>query len=124
MNDLAGRISDAELGVMKVLWEARRELPVTVIREKLQERKGWEPTTIKTLVSRLAGKGVISQEKCGVFYYKPLVTEQEYNEWVTINLVDKVYQGNVKNLIAALVNSDGLTPEDLKELREMFRVEE
>ena len=124
MNDLAGRISDAELEVMKVLWEARRELPVTVIREKLQERKGWEPTTIKTLVSRLAGKGVISQEKCGVFYYKPLVTEQEYNEWVTINLVDKVYQGNVKNLIAALVNSDGLTPEDLKELREMFRVEE
>ena len=124
MNDLAGRISDAELEVMKVLWEARRELPVTVIREKLQERKGWEPTTIKTLVSRLAGKGVISQEKCGVFYYKPLVTEQEYNEWVTNNLVDKVYQGNVKNLIAALVNSVGLTPEDLKELREMFRVEE
>ena len=124
MNDLAGRISDAELEVMKVLWEARRELPVTVIREKLQERKGWEPTTIKTLVSRLAGKGVISQEKCGVFYYKPLVTEQEYNEWATNNLVDKVYQGNVKNLIAALVNSDGLTPEDLKELREMFRVEE
>ena len=124
MNDLAGRISDAELEVMKVLWEAQRELPVTVIREKLQERKGWEPTTIKTLVSRLAGKGVISQEKCGVFYYKPLVTEQEYNEWVTNNLVDKVYQGNVKNLIAALVNSDGLTPEDLKELREMFRVEE
>ena len=124
MNDLAGRISDAELEVMKVLWEARRELPVTVIREKLQERKGWEPTTIKTLVSRLAGKGVISQEKCGVFYYKPLVTEQEYNEWVTNNLVDKVYQGNVKNLIAALVNSDGLTPEDLNELREMFRVEE
>ena len=124
MNDLAGRISDAELEVMKVLWEARRELPVTVIREKLQERKGWEPTTIKTLVSRLAGKGVISQEKCGVFYYKPLVTEQEYNEWVTNNLVDKVYQGNVKNLIAALVNSDGLTPEDLKELREMFRVED
>lgn len=124
MNDLAGKISDAELEVMKVLWEARHELPVTVIREKLQERKGWEPTTIKTLVSRLAGKGVISQEKCGVFYYKPLVTEQEYNEWVTSNLVDKVYQGNVKNLIAALVNSDGLTPEDLKELREMFRVEE
>ena len=117
MNDLAGKISDAELEVMKVLWEARHELPVT-------ERKGWEPTTIKTLVSRLAGKGVISQEKCGVFYYKPLVTEQEYNEWVTNNLVDKVYQGNVKNLIAALVNSDGLTPEDLKELREMFRVEE
>ena len=124
MNQLAEKISDSELDVMKVLWEAEDALPVTVIREKLQERKGWEPTTIKTLVSRLAGKGVISQEKCGVFYYKPLVTEQEYNEWVTNNLVDKVYQGNVKNLIAALVRSDDLTEADLKALREMFVVED
>ena len=124
MNDLAGRISDAELEVMKVLWEAKCDLPVTNIREKLQERKGWEPTTIKTLVSRLVGKGVIKQEKFGVFYYTPLVTEKEYNEWVTNSLVDKVYDGSVKNLIAALVNSDGLTPEDLKELRDMFKVED
>ena len=124
MNTIAEKISDSELEVMKVLWEAGDALSITEIRTLLQERKGWEATTVKTLVSRLAGKGVISQEKCGVFYYKPLVTEQEYNEWVTNNLVDKVYQGNVKNLIAALVNSDGLTPEDLKELREMFRVEE
>ena len=124
MNELAGRISDAELEVMKVLWEAECELPVTIIREKLQERKGWEPTTIKTLVSRLVGKGVIKQEKLSVFYYTPLVTEKEYNEWVTNSLVDKVYDGSVKNLIAALVNSDGLTPEDLKELRDMFKVED
>ena len=124
MNELAGRISDAELEVMKVLWEAECDLPVTNIREKLQERKGWEPTTIKTLVSRLVGKGVIKQEKFGVFYYTPLVTEKEYNEWVTNSLVDKVYDGSVKNLIAALVNSDGLTPEDLKELRDMFKVED
>ena len=102
MNELAGRISDAELEVMKVLWEAKCDLPVTIIREKLQERKGWEPTTIKTLVSRLVGKGVIKQEKFGVFYYTPLVTEKEYNEWVTNSLVDKVYDGSVKNLIAAL----------------------
>lgn len=124
MNELAGRISDAELEVMKVLWEAECDLPVTIIREKLQERKGWEPTTIKTLVSRLLGKGVIKQEKFGVFYYTPLVTEKEYNEWVTNSLVDKVYKGSVKNLIAALVSSDELSPEDLKELRDMFKVED
>ena len=124
MNELAGRISDAELEVMKVLWEAECDLPVTIIREKLQERKGWEPTTIKTLVSRLLGKGVIKQEKFGVFYYTPLVTEKEYNEWVTNSLVDKVYKGSVKNLIAALVSSDELSPDDLKELRDMFKVED
>ena len=111
MNQLAEKISDSELDVMKVLWEAEDALPVTVIREKLQERKGWEATTVKTLVSRLLGKGVIAQEKRKVFFYSPLVTEAEYNEWATSNLIHRLYKGSAKNLIAALVRSD-----DLKEL--------
>ena len=123
MNQLAEKISDSELDVMKVLWEAEDALPVTVIREKLQERKGWEATTVKTLVSRLLGKGVIAQEKRKVFFYSPLVTEAEYNEWATSNLIHRLYKGSAKNLIAALVQSDGLTEEDLAELREVFVVE-
>ena len=124
MNQLAERISDSELDVMKVLWEAEDALPVTVIREKLQERKGWEATTVKTLVSRLLGKGVIAQEKRKVFFYSPLVNEAEYNEWATSNLIHRLYKGSAKNLIAALVRSDDLTEADLKELREMFVVED
>lgn len=124
MNQLAERISDSELDVMKVLWEAEDALPVTVIREKLQERKGWEATTVKTLVSRLLGKGVIAQEKRKVFFYSPLVTEAEYNEWATSNLIHRLYKGSAKNLIAALVRSDDLTEADLKALREMFVVED
>lgn len=124
MNQLAEKISDSELDVMKVLWEAEDALPVTVIREKLQERKGWEATTVKTLVSRLLGKGVIAQEKRKVFFYSPLVTEAEYNEWATSNLIHRLYKGSAKSLIAALVRSDDLTEADLKELREMFVVED
>ena len=124
MNQLAEKIYDSELDVMKVLWEAEDALPVTVIREKLQERKGWEATTVKTLVSRLLGKGVIAQEKRKVFFYSPLVTEAEYNEWATSNLIHRLYKGSAKNLIAALVRSDDLTEADLKELREMFVVED
>ena len=55
MNPLAEKISDSELEVMKVLWEAEGALPVTTIREALALRKGWEATTVKTLISRLLG---------------------------------------------------------------------
>ena len=40
MNSLAEKISDSELEVMKVLWEAEDALPVTTIREVLSARKG------------------------------------------------------------------------------------
>ena len=123
MKALAEKISDSELDVMKVLWEAEDALPITVIREQLQKRQGWEATTVKTLVSRLVTKGVVAQEKRKVFFYTPLVTEAEYNEWATNTLIHRLYKGSTKDLIAALVHSDGLTEDDLAELRAMFVVE-
>lgn len=124
MNSLAEKISDSELEVMKVLWEAEDALPVTAIRETLADRKGWEATTVKTLVNRLVGKGAVSQEKRKVFFYAPLISEKEYNAWATGNLIQRLYKGSVKDLVAALVSSDELSDADIAELRSMFVVKE
>lgn len=124
MEHPAGRITDSEYEVMKVLWEAGEPLPVTDIRRALQTRKGWEATTVKTLVSRLTEKGALIQEKRNVYYYHPAITEAEYNRWATGNLIHRLYRGSAKNLIAALVNSEGLTQSDIEELRDLFHVEE
>ena len=123
VNELAPKISDSELEVMRVLWRAGDALPVTEIRETLQKSRGWEATTVKTLVSRLVSKGVLKQEKRGVFYYTPLITEAAYNDWATHDLISRVYHGSARDLVAALVRSDGLTKSDLKELRDFFRIE-
>lgn len=120
MNALAEKISDSELEVMHVLWDASEPLPVADIRRELQSQRGWESTTIKTLVQRLVIKGVVRQEKRGMYYYTPLISEKEYNDWATERLVHKLYRGNVKNLVAALVQADELSEKDLDELRAML----
>ena len=122
--ELAGKISDSELEVMKLLWRAGEALPVTEIRETLQRTKGWEATTVKTLVSRLVSKGALGQEKRNVYYYTPLISERDYNDWATHSPIRRLYNGSARELVAALVHSDGLTPEDLDELRAMFKVED
>lgn len=121
MNELAEKITDSELEVMRTLWDSADALPIAEIRRTLQERQGWEATTIKTLVSRLCSKGAVAQERRKVFYYRALISEQEYNEWATGDLIRKLYRGSAKNLVAALLHSDELTTEDVDELRAMFR---
>ncbi len=123
-NELAEKISDSELEVMKLLWLAGDALPVTEIRETLQRTRGWEATTVKTLVSRLVSKGALRQEKRNVFYYSPLITEREYNAWATDSLIRRLYNGSARDLVAALVRSEGLTQQDIAELRTMFKVED
>ncbi len=122
--NLASKITDSELEVMKLLWCAKDALPVTAIREQLQESKGWEPATIKTLISRLVSKGAVLQEKRNVYYYSPAITEKEYSSWATKDLITRIFNGKARDLVASLVNSDGLSQEDLAELRDMFKVEE
>ena len=124
INTLAGKVSESELEVMKVLWRAGTALPVTDIREELQKSRGWEATTVKTLVSRLVSKGVIKQEKKNVYYYSPLISESEYNSWATRDLIERLYSGSAMGLISALVRSDSLSQTDIEELRSMFKVEE
>ena len=123
-DSLADKISDSELEVMKLLWQAEDALPVTEIREALQRSRGWEATTVKTLVSRLVSKGVIAQEKRNVFYYSPRITEQEYNTWATQGLIRRLYHGSAKDLVAALVHSEGLSRQDLEELQKLFHMED
>ena len=123
-DNLASKITDSELEVMKLLWRAKDALPVTVIREQLQESKGWEPATIKTLIARLVSKGAVRQEKRNVLYYSPVITEKEYSSWATKDLIARIYNGKARDLIASLVSSDGLSQDDIAELRDMFKVEE
>ena len=124
MHHLAQKISDSELEVMKVLWDAGEPLPVTEIRTRLQQRKGWEATTVKTLISRLNTKGAVQQERRNVFYYRPLISEEAYNDWAAQDLVDRLFKGSARELVAALVRSEGLSPQDIDELRAMFRGED
>lgn len=121
MNTLAERIADAELEVMRVLWEAKTALPVTEIRKAICGKTGWESSTAKTLLYRLHRKGVVVQEKRDVYYYTPLVTKEEYNEYTTQILIDKLYKGSAKNLVASLVSSKRLSDDDIAELQKMFR---
>ena len=121
MQEFAERITDSELEVMHVLWDAADALPIADIRRTLQERRGWESTTIKTLVQRLCNKGAVAQERRQVFYYRALISEKEYNDWATGDLIRRLYRGSAKDLVAALVHADELTAEDVDELRAMFR---
>ena len=113
-------VSDAELEILEVLWEAGEALNATQIRTKLNEKKSWERTTVLTLIRRLLDKGVIMQEKKEVYYYNPVLKREEYIRQETRSFVDKFFSGSSKNLAAALVSDEQLTKEEIGELRDFF----
>lgn len=124
MSELAKKISEAELAVLEVLWQAEEPLSVTPIRVKLGEEWGWDASTVKTLLRRLCNKGAVASEKKEVFYYRPLLSREEYQNWSTNSLVERVYGGSARDLVASLVAGNQLTQSDLEELREILYPQE
>lgn len=122
MSSLIEKISNSELEVLKILWQARRGMTITEIRSILSANTDWETSTIKTLVRRLCEKEVLKAEKREVFYYTTVVSEQEYNNYVTQTMIDRLYGGSAKNLVASLVGAGKLTDNDITELRSLFKV--
>lgn len=117
----AGKIQDSELEVMKVLWERGEPAALMDIRRTLSERRGWEDSTVKTLIRRLEAKGAVRLVSRGV--YAPVVSEAEYNGWFNQTFLDKLYAGSAKKLVAALVSDGKLSAEDIAELSERFNGE-
>lgn len=115
------KISDAELEILEVLWSAGQALNANDIRARLDPKKGWERTTVLTLIRRLLDKEVIAQEKREVYYYTPCMERNTYVKEETKSFVNKFFKGSAKNLAAALIADEDMSKEEIEELRTYFR---
>ncbi len=113
-------ISEAELEIMKVLWEHGGEVSTQVINRSVAD-KNWKRTTVSTFLARLTQKGAISCEKRGnIYYYTPLISAKKYRKMQTGNLIKSLYNGSVKDFAVALFEEEALSGEDIKELKSII----
>jgi len=108
-------ITDAELDIMKVLWE-NGALASPAIFEAMKSGKGKHRGTLKTLLARLVKKGVVRCEEINArnYLYIPVITKEEYINESRQRMIDKVYDGSAKNLITNFLKEEKITREDLE----------
>ena len=113
-------LGDAELVVMKVIWDAGKAVNTQYISDAVAERE-WRRTTISTFLTRLVQKGALSCEKVGKqYFYTPLLKESEYKKAQTKSLIKNLYGGSVKAFAVALFEDEKLSEEDIRELGSIF----
>jgi predicted transcriptional regulator len=78
--------------------------------------------TALTLLNRLVEKGYLKIGKIGRRNeYKAMVTQGEYNAAQTKNFMDKIYDGNVKDMVNTLINHGLVSEADRAELRRFWK---
>lgn len=116
------QVSDSELELMKIVWaNGGTALYAHIMEELAKAGRVWQKNTVITLLSRLVEKGLLKTSKIGRRNeYVAIVSEADYQAVQTQSFLNKLYDGNVKGLVATLIQRDMLTAEDYEELRRFW----
>lgn len=112
------RLPDAELEIMKIIWEAKEEVTSAYIMEQLKGVKTWGNTTVLNFLARLVERGFVQSKRVGKSnVYKAIIEEKSYLQNESKSFLERLHGNSVKSLIAALYNGNTITDQDLKELK-------
>ena len=96
-------ITDAEWEVMRVVWANDRVTSKKVI-SVLQEKMDWTQSTIKTILGRLVGKGVLNTEHEGrKFIYTANIEETEAVRDYAEDIFNRICNKKVGNVIGSII---------------------
>ena len=105
------QISESELVLMKIIWKNGGAALFSQVTDELEKDSSqWKKNTVLTLLSRLIDKKYLKIRKIGRRNeYIALVAEAEYQTLQTHQFLNRVYSGNVRNLVATLLRQDALS---------------
>ena len=114
-------LGDAELAVLRVLWDEG----TCTVREVLDylhaHGRRVAYTTVQTLLTRLERKRFVGSDKSGLAYvYRAKLSRDRVTHSRLKRLLSQMYDGAAGPLVLQLVRSERLTPEEIEELQALI----
>ena len=113
-------LTELQLAVMRVLWE-RGRATVADITDALRPSRGLAPTTIATILTRLEKRGIVGHESAArQFIYFAELTEPDATRSMVSELADRLFDGDVTELVSHLISAKGFGRGDLARMKALI----
>ena len=116
-----GKLTNAELEIMHVVWELDGGT-VRQVYEILNQQRPLAYTTVMTMMNILEEKGHLTRRKEGRAYrYQPVRPKSQVISGMVDDFVGRVFEGSAAPLVVSLVKDKKLSKKDLDEIARMIR---
>ena len=113
--------TDGELEILKVLWEIE-PAPLGPIHAALQERRAVAVTTVATMLKMMCDKGLIRRDGMPRAYvWSSLVSRHDASSGLIGKLIQHVFDGSARRLVAQMIQDGKLDDRDRAELIELLQ---
>src|ERR1700722_13897853 len=117
-------LTEAEWSVIKAIWETE---PCTApaIQERLAKATGWTSSTVRTLMDRMVGKGVLKAKKEGkLTIYNSAVTREQAQRGELFYALKHAFNGALTPMVQCLLDTRQISGEELDELKKIIAAHE
>jgi len=114
------RPTDAELAILRVLWE-RGSSTVRQVHEALAGTRETGYTTTLKLMQIMTDKGLVTRnETARTHVYSPMAGQEQTERQLVQDLVDRAFGGSAAQLVMRALGADGTTDAELREIRRLI----
>ena len=119
MKGLRRKPTDAELGILRVLWSRG---PSTVRQIALEMGREAGYTTILKLLQIMTEKRlVVRDEAARTHIYEAAYTEEQTQRQLVTDLLERAFDGSAAKLVLQALAASRTSPEELAEIRKLLR---
>ena len=114
-------LTKAEWTIIKAVWDGE---PCTApeIQERLQKETQWTYSTVRTLMDRMAAKGLLKAEKVrNQTLYRSAVTRKQAQRSELLYALKNAFNGALTPMVQCLLETESLSDQDLDELESLIK---
>ncbi len=113
-------LTPAQREIMEVVWD-NDEVTVTQVRDKLASKRDVVRNTIQTMIVRLEERGWLKHREEGrTFWYSAKRPRTASLGAKVAQMVDRLFAGSPEEMVTALMEYRGLSPDEADRIREMI----
>lgn len=113
-------LGETEMEVLQHVWQLKKAT-VAHVHERILKTRKVAYTTIMTVMKKLSDKGYLSYEKDGATYvYEAARTQEDVQQSLLTNLLDKAFNGSSIALIQTLVKKEELSEKEREDIAKLI----
>jgi BlaI family penicillinase repressor len=114
-------LTESEWAIIKTVW-AVEPCAAPTVQEALEKSHGWTYSTVRTLMDRMVGKGLLTAEKIrNLTLYRSAITRQQAQLGELRYALRHAFDGALKPMVETLLSAEKLSAAELDELESLIQ---
>jgi predicted transcriptional regulator len=114
-------LTETEWLIIKEIWK-HEPCAAPTVQEALEKTKGWSYSTVRTVMDRMAAKGLLTTEKLrNLTLFRSAITKSQAQRSEILYALKNAFNGALTPMVQCLLDSNHISSSELAELEKLIK---